>query len=122
VRFYKAVTNTGTHYARLWTATRTLLATATFTSETASGWQSVNFATPQAITANTDYIVSYSDAAGHLSYTGSGFGTAVTSGTLSAPAGTNGYYAGGAGNPPLTEAPRDNNYWVDVKFATTINV
>jgi hypothetical protein len=37
VRFYKATTNTGTHYARLWTATGTLVATATFTGETASG-------------------------------------------------------------------------------------
>ncbi len=38
IRFYKAATNTGTHVANLWTSTGTLLATATFTNETESGW------------------------------------------------------------------------------------
>src|ERR1700687_3222828 len=38
IRFYKASANTGTHVGNLWTSTGTLLATATFTSETASGW------------------------------------------------------------------------------------
>ena len=55
IRFYKASTNTGTHVGNLWTSTGTLLATATFTNETASGWQQVNFATPVAITANTEH-------------------------------------------------------------------
>ena len=35
IRFYKASTNTGTHVGNLWTATGQLLATATFTGETA---------------------------------------------------------------------------------------
>ena len=39
LRFYKASANTGTHVAHLWTNTGTLLATATFTSETGTGWQ-----------------------------------------------------------------------------------
>ena len=42
LRFYKGVGNTGTHVGHLWTRTGTLLATATFTSETATGWQQVN--------------------------------------------------------------------------------
>ena len=41
IRFYKAATNTGTHIGSLWSSTGTLLATATFTGETASGWQTV---------------------------------------------------------------------------------
>ena len=45
--------------------TGTLLATATFTGETASGWQQVNFATPVAITANTTYVASYHTNVGH---------------------------------------------------------
>ena len=49
VRFYKASTNTGTHIGDLWTASGQLLAQATFTNETASGWQQVNFSTPVAI-------------------------------------------------------------------------
>src|SRR5205809_5221380 len=43
VRFYKLSTNTGTHVGHLWTSTGSLLATATFSSETTSGWQQVNF-------------------------------------------------------------------------------
>ncbi len=39
IRFYKSAANTGTHIGNLWSSTGTLLATATFTSETASGWQ-----------------------------------------------------------------------------------
>src|SRR5204862_3240378 len=46
IRFYKSTTNTGTHVGSLWSITGTLLAQATFTNETASGWQQVNFATP----------------------------------------------------------------------------
>src|SRR4029077_20819110 len=46
IRFYKGVTNTGTHVGNLWSNTGTLLATATFTNETASGWQEITFATP----------------------------------------------------------------------------
>ena len=41
VRFYKAAANTGTHVGALWTAGGTQLAQATFTNETASGWQHV---------------------------------------------------------------------------------
>ena len=56
IRFYKASTNTGTHIGSLWTSAGTLLASATFTSETASGWQQVSFSTPVAIAANTTYV------------------------------------------------------------------
>ena len=54
LRFYKSAANTGTHTAHLWSSTGQLLATATFTSETASGWQQVNFATPVAISGRRD--------------------------------------------------------------------
>src|SRR5207302_2588414 len=56
LRFYKGPQNTGPHVADLWSSTGTLLATATFTNETANGWQQVNFATPVAITAGTTYV------------------------------------------------------------------
>ena len=45
VRFYKGTGNTGTHPA-LWTASGQLLATGTFTNETATGWQTATFAQP----------------------------------------------------------------------------
>ena len=62
LRFYKGASNTGTHVADLWSSTGTLLATATFTNETASGWQQVNFATPVTISAGTTYVASYHTA------------------------------------------------------------
>ena len=45
IRFYKGIGNTGTHIGNLWSNTGTLLATATFTDESAEGWQTVMFAT-----------------------------------------------------------------------------
>ena len=67
IRFYKAAANTGTHVGNLWTSNGTLLATATFTNETASGWQQVLFATPVAIASNTVYVASYHANNGHYS-------------------------------------------------------
>jgi hypothetical protein len=59
IRFYKSAQNTSTHLGDLWTSNGTLLASATFTNETASGWQQVNFATPVDIQPNVTYIASY---------------------------------------------------------------
>src|SRR5581483_6865936 len=60
VRFYKlSSANSGTHIGSLWSAAGQLLASATFTGETSSGWQTVAFAAPVAINANTTYIASY---------------------------------------------------------------
>ena len=46
VRFYKGPQNTGTHIGNLWSSAGALLAIATFSNETASGWQQANFASP----------------------------------------------------------------------------
>ena len=67
IRFYKASANTGTHIGNLWTATGQLLASATFTNESASGWQQVNFSQPVAMNANTTYVASYFAPNGHYS-------------------------------------------------------
>src|SRR5207253_1622783 len=48
LRFYKFASNTGTHIGNVWTNSGTLLATATFTGESTSGWQVVTFASPVA--------------------------------------------------------------------------
>jgi hypothetical protein len=67
LRFYKATTSTGTRVGSLslWTSTGQLLAQATFTGETASGWQQVNFSTPVAVSPHTTYVVSYYAPNGH---------------------------------------------------------
>ena len=47
----RATGNTGTHVGNLWSASGALLARATFSAETASGWQQVNFASPVPVNA-----------------------------------------------------------------------
>jgi hypothetical protein len=46
VRFYKEPDNTGAHTGSLWSSTGTLLANGTFSNETASGWQELDFPRP----------------------------------------------------------------------------
>ena len=117
IRFYKPSTNTGTHTGSLWTSTGTLLGRATFT-ETASGWQQVNFATPIAITANTVYVASYHTSSGHYAATRAVFTTAgIDKAPLHALAGTNGVYAYGTSSAFPNASYQASNYWVDVIFA-----
>src|SRR6195256_4334946 len=121
VRFYKSAANTGLHKGHLWSRTGALLATVTFTGETASGWQQATFSTTVAITANTVYVASYQSAIGHWSVNWNYFATS------------------GVNNPPLhalqngSGAPdgvwgvvgaypthtNSSNYWVDVVFNST---
>ncbi|HUH81327.1 MAG TPA: DUF4082 domain-containing protein, partial [Solirubrobacteraceae bacterium] len=118
IRFYKASTNVGTHVASLWTAGGTLLASATFTGETASGWQQVNFSSPVAISANTTYVAAYLAPKGHYSATSGAFTSAgVTNGPLTALANgvsVNGVYTYSAGSTFPTSSFKATNYWVDV--------
>ena len=69
VRFYKEADNTGAHTGSLWSASGSLLASGTFTNETASGWQELDFSAPVAITAGTTYVASYFTSAGHYAAT-----------------------------------------------------
>jgi hypothetical protein len=119
IRFYKATANTGTHVGTLWTSTGTQLAQAIFTSESASGWQQVNFTSPVSITAGTVYVASYHTNTGHYSFNSNNFASAVNSPPLHALAsgvsGGNGMYLYGAGGFP-TSTYNASNYWVDVVF------
>ena len=103
IRFYKGSGNTGTHVGHLWTSTGTLLGSATFTSETATGWQQVSFATPVAISANTAYVASYTDPVGRFSLNRPFFTSAYDNAPLHALAdgdgGPNGVYKEGTGFP-----------------------
>ena len=106
VRFYKETDNTGTHVGSLWTASGTLLATGTFSGETASGWQELDFSSPVAVTAGTTYVASYHTNTGHYAYTRTDCRRAVTNGPLTALA-SGGVYAYGAGTPsrPAASTP-----------------
>ena len=121
IRFYKSTTNTGTHTGTLWSSVGDLLATATFTGETASGWQQVSFATPVAISANTVYVASYHTNTGHYAGDNGYFAAAgVDNPPLHAlrdgVSGGNGVYAYGASSFPANTY-QSSNYWVDVVFS-----
>jgi len=123
VRFYKGPGNTGTHTGRLWSAAGALLATATFTGETASGWQQASFPTPVAVTAGTAYIVSYHAPVGRYAAANGFFTTGYTSGPLYAfrdgESGANGVYRYGSGGVFPTNTYQSSNYYVDAVFNTS---
>jgi hypothetical protein len=116
IRFYKGSANTGTHVGALWTASGTLLASATFSGESASGWQQVNFASPVAIAANTVYVASYFAPNGHYAADNGFFDSAADDPPLHAPAGGNGVYAYAAAPAFPTSTYQSTQYWVDVVF------
>jgi WD40 repeat protein len=122
LRFYKSAQNTGTHVGSLWSGAGQLLAQATFTNETALGWQHVSLATPVAIAANTVYVASYHAPLGRYSADAGYFTSAYTNGPLRALAdgenGGNGVYLYGSGGFP-TSAYGATNYWVDVVLTTS---
>jgi hypothetical protein len=118
LRFYKSSRNTGTHVGHIWTSDGRLLAAATFTNETAAGWQQVMFSAPVAITANTTYVASYHTNVGHYSITKGYFdGLAVDAPPLHAPSSVagsgNGVLGDGVSAFPTTTY-QAANYWVDV--------
>src|SRR5439155_25034459 len=122
VRFYKGTTNTGTHVGNLWSATGTRLATATFSNETASGWQQVTFGTPVTVTANTTYVASYHTNVGSYGIdTGYFTSAGVDNPPLHALANgvsANGVYLYGGASAFPTQTFNAANYWVDVVFGT----
>ena len=127
IRFYKASTNTGTHVGNLWSSSGTRLATATFTGETASGWQSVSFAAPVTIAANTVYVASYHTNTGHYSADQNYFAsTGVDRAPLHAPASTtsspNGVFVYGTASAFPNQGWNSTNYWVDVAFTASPSV
>ena len=129
VRFYKGPLNTGTHVGALWTSGGTLLASAPFTNETASGWQQVNFATPVRVTANTVYVASYRAPSGRTAADSGYFAsTGVDNGPVhllrNGVSGGNGVIVGSTNTNNTnvrfpTNSTNSTNYWVDVVFTTT---
>jgi PKD repeat protein len=124
IRFYKDARNTGTHVGNLWSNTGTRLATATFTNETASGWQQVNLSPPVAIAANTTYIASYFAPVGFYAislnyFTGAGFDRPPLHALRAGIDGPDGVFAYNATSAFPTGTYADSNYWVDVAFSST---
>ncbi len=121
IRFYKAAANTGTHIGHLWSNSGTLLASATFTTESASGWQQVLFDTPVPISAGTTYVATYFSPLGHYSISAGDFSTAG----LDTPPlhalendvdGQNGLAIWSSTPAFPTSGTPGMNYWVDVIY------
>ncbi len=128
LKFYKGPNNTGLHTASLWKTDGTLLASAVFKNETASGWQHVTLPKAIPIEAGKTYIVSYHTDSGHYSADNGFFNANYVSaeGQLSAPssgsAGGNGVYAYSSSKTFPTNTYQASNYWVDVAFVADSTV
>jgi hypothetical protein len=127
IRFYKSAANTGTHIGSLWTTAGVRLAQATFSGESASGWQSVTFSSPVPITPGTTYIASYFAPNGRYAASTGFFYVPAPFGrnTLDSPPlhalsangnNANGLYEYTGSTTFPTNSYNGSNYWVDVNF------
>jgi hypothetical protein len=133
VRFYKSSGNTGTHVGNLWSASGQSLGRATFSNETASGWQQVAFATPVAVSANTRYVVSYYAPVGHYAQEagymylhpsaqpdGNNSADSAPLHVLRNTQGTaNGLYSYSSASTFPVSTYHGENYWVDVVYSAS---
>jgi len=120
IRFYKGAGNNGTHIGKIFDMSNGVgLAQTTSTSETASGWQQINFTQPAFVSANKTYIAALFSSSGYA-YDGGFFtNTGVTNSTLQALRsgvdGPNGVYTYDDSTLPALSFA-DSNYWIDVVF------
>jgi hypothetical protein len=117
IRFYKGSTNTGTHVGKLWSGSGALLASVTFSAESETGWQQANLTAPVAITANTEYVVSYHASVGGFAFDEGYFAGGVERAPLRAPVNASVYVYGESAFP--TQTYNNSNYYVDVVFTPT---
>ncbi|MBR8833093.1 MAG: DUF4082 domain-containing protein [Stigonema ocellatum SAG 48.90 = DSM 106950] len=114
IRYWKGSGETGSHIGRIWSSTGTILASVTFSNETASGWQQQALATPLNILANTTYVVSVNVNKFAVIYN-NGLASSVVNGNLSTVAdGKNGVY-GDLGSLP-TNYYQNSNFFCDIVF------
>jgi hypothetical protein len=114
VRFWKTANETATtHVGHVWSGTGQLLATVTFTNESASGWQQQALATPLAVTANVQYVVSV-NTANFFPDTQNVFSAGLVNSHLRAVSGANGLFAAAGAFP--TGSYASSNYFRDVVF------
>ena len=115
IRFWKAAQESGTvHVGRVWTASGQLLGSVTFTNESASGWQQQPLATPVAVTAGTEYVVSV-NTADYFADTQHVFDNGLMHGHLRAVSWANGVY-GSRPEHSRRVATASSNYFRDVVF------
>ena len=130
ISFWKTGLMTGTHIGALYDINGTLLASATFTAETASDWQTQNFALPVPIQPGVTYVAAVFMANGFYTFTdnivspGINFTSAVQNGNMigvqDAPGNPNAtFFYGPSLTFPSSFFTPGVNYWVDVNFLAT---
>lgn len=100
------------------------MASATFTGETASGWQQVELAQPIPVVAHSLYVASYHAPAGRYAADAGYFQEReVVHSPVRLPSagavGGNGVISSGGPGFLTAPAQSDTNYWVDVAFSAT---
>jgi hypothetical protein len=123
LRFYRSPFSTGAHVGHLFASNGTLLATATYTGLSASGWQEATLDAPVPITAGVSYIASY-HTQNYYVFAQSFFTGPVDNPPLHAPAdgdgGANAVYAYGPSGSFPNQTYQSSNYWVDVVFVEDV--
>ncbi|WP_416954168.1 DUF4082 domain-containing protein [Nocardioides sp. T5] len=104
--------------ATLWSKGGKLLARTTLRPVKGKGWKKVGFDSGVQLAAGKKYVVSvHTGPKGIHPATPGGFSKARSNAHLRAPAGRNGMTRPGSkARFPRYEAPRNTNYWVDVRF------
>jgi hypothetical protein len=116
LRFWKDANESGTHTGHLWSSSGSLLATATFTNETESGWQTVNLGSPVSITPNTTYVVSVNTGNNYFVDTPGGLASSIVNSPLDSVADGNDGVFGGVNTFP-TSSYNNSDYFRDVVFS-----
>lgn len=117
IRYWRSTSETGTHVGKIWAATGgSPLASVTFSSETASGWQEQALSTPVNIQADTIYVVSV-NCNSHFPITYDALASSVVTGDLSSVADNNGVF--GSPNSLPTNSYRNSNYFRDLVFVAS---
>lgn len=112
IRYYRSPGETGTHVGRLWTGAGSQIASTTFASETADGWQEQAFATPVDLAPGQTYVASVGVNARFVT-TGFGLQSERVDGPLRSVAdGANGVHSQAAGQFP-TSSWTSSNYFVE---------
>jgi Domain of unknown function (DUF4082) len=121
IRFYKGAGNNGTHVGMLYDRSGNLLAQATFSGETESGWQQMIFPGSVAIAPNTTYVAALFSPSGFAYgsnyFTSSGVDNPPLHALQSGVDGGNGVYTYGVAAQFPNQTYFDGNYWVDVVFS-----
>jgi len=118
VRFYKGAGNTGTHVGNVWDTNGRRLATATFSGESATGWQTVQLSTPIPLTKGQSAVVSYFAPRGHYAqqqYAFTGSQTLSGSGLMA----DRGVYSYSATSAYPSKSWHDSSYYVEPVWTST---